>query len=262
MPRYALKIEYDGAPFKGWQRQVELPTVQGAIEDALRKLQPGFETIAAAGRTDTGVHASAQVAHCDLEKVWSGFRLSEALNFHLKPLPIAILEAAEVADDWHARFSATERRYMFRLISRRAPLTFDAGSAWRIKHALDVEKMQIAAGYLLGKHDFTTFRSTMCQADSPVKTLDEARLESFAIPHGTEYRFYFRARSFLHNQIRSFVGSLVQVGNGSWAPEQVKAALAARDRARCGPVCPPEGLYLAGVSYPDDPFTESGDAGT
>lgn len=255
MPRYAMKIEYDGAPFNGWQRQQDLPTVQGAIEDALRKLQPGFETIAAAGRTDTGVHATAQVAHCDLEREWDPFRLSEALNYHLKPLPVSILEVADVDQEWHARFSARERRYLFRLVYRRAPLTHERGQVWQINYPVDVAAMQAAALALIGNHDFTTFRSSICQAASPVKTLDEARIESFEIPYGVEYQFHFRARSFLHNQIRSFVGSLVQVGSGSWEPAQMKRALEACDRAACGPVCPPQGLYLAGVSYPDDPFT-------
>ncbi len=260
MPRYAFKIEYNGAPFNGWQRQTAQPTVQGAIEDALRKLQPGFETIAAAGRTDTGVHATAQVAHADLERDWDPFRLNEALNYHLKPLPVAVLEVARVAGDWHARFSATERRYMFRLVARRAPLAHDRGLVWHINYRLDAQAMQEAAEMLVGKHDFTTFRSSICQAASPIKTLDEARLEVLTRDYGEEYRFYFRARSFLHNQIRSFVGSLVQVGSGTWPPAQMAGALEARNRAACGPVCPPEGLYLAGVSYEDDPFTGAFDA--
>ncbi|MEM9583578.1 MAG: tRNA pseudouridine(38-40) synthase TruA [Pseudomonadota bacterium] len=255
MPRYALKIEYDGGPFNGWQRQQGQPTVQGAIEDALRKLQPGFQTLAAAGRTDTGVHATCQVAHCDLDRDWQPFRLSEALNYHLKPLPVSILEVAKVPDDWHARFSARERRYLFRLVYRRAPLTHERGQVWQINYPVNVHAMQEAANVLIGNHDFTTFRSTLCQAASPVKTLDEARVESFEVPYGMEYQFHFRARSFLHNQIRSFVGSLVQVGSGTWEPLQMQRALDARDRAACGPVCPPQGLYLAGVSYEDMPFT-------
>lgn len=254
MPRYAMKIEYDGGPYNGWQRQHGQPTVQGSIEEALRKLQPGFETLAAAGRTDAGVHATAQVAHCDLSKDWDAFRLGEALNFHLKPAPISILKVAQVSEEWHARFGARERRYMFRLVSRRAPLTHDKGLAWRINHGVNVDAMREAAQYLLGKHDFTTFRSTICQSKSPVKTLDEVRIEPIEVPYGVECRFHFRARSFLHNQIRSFVGSLVQVGSGAWEPAQMKAALEARDRQACGPVCPPQGLYLAGVGYPDDPF--------
>ncbi|MFY0690416.1 MAG: tRNA pseudouridine(38-40) synthase TruA [Paracoccaceae bacterium] len=256
MPRYALKIEYHGAPFAGWQRQDGPASVQGAVEAALRKLEADCPGIAAAGRTDAGVHALAQVAHCDMAKPWDPFRLSEALNYHLKPLPVAILEAAAVDDDWHARFSATERRYLFRLLSRRAPATHEAGLVWQINHRLDLAAMQAGAKHLIGQHDFTTFRSTMCQAKSPLKTLDTLEIEEIARPYGAEYRFTLSARSFLHNQVRSFIGTLERVGAGSWAPDDVRSALEARDRAACGPVCPPEGLYLAGVSYPDDPFSE------
>ena len=254
MPRYALRIEYHGAPFAGWQRQADQPSVQGAIEAALAKLEPRDHTIAAAGRTDAGVHATAQVAHCDMDKDWDPFRLSEALNWHLKPEPVAITACALVPDGWHARFSAVERRYLFRLISRRAPLTVEAGLAWRVNHPLSLAPMQEAANHLIGKHDFTTFRSSICQADSPVKTLDELRIEEIARPDGAEFRFHVRARSFLHNQVRSFVGTLERVGAGAWAPQDVKAAVEARDRAACGPVCPPDGLFLAGVGYPEDPF--------
>ncbi|WP_416883342.1 tRNA pseudouridine(38-40) synthase TruA [Marivita sp.] len=254
MPRFALKVEYDGAPFAGWQRQADQPSVQGAIEAALAKLEPGEHTIAAAGRTDAGVHARGQVCHCDLEKDWLPFRLSEALNHHLKPLPVAIVDAAEVEGDWHARFSAVERRYLFRLVSRRAPLTLEAGQVWQVKHDLELAPMQAAARHLIGLHDFTTFRSTMCQAASPVKTLDALDISSVETDWGTEFQFRLRARSFLHNQVRSFVGTLERVGAGAWGPEDVKQALDARDRAACGPVSPPQGLYLMGVGYPDDPF--------
>ncbi|MFO8125320.1 tRNA pseudouridine(38-40) synthase TruA [Yoonia sp.] len=254
MPRYALLVEYHGAPFAGWQRQTDQPSVQGAIEAALAKLEPREHAIAAAGRTDAGVHATGQVAHCDMERDWDPFRLSEALNYHLKPAPVAILKCAVVADDWHARFDALERRYLFRLMSRRAPLTFEAGQMWQVKHPLDAQAMQAGADHLIGHHDFTTFRSTICQAKSPVKTLDELRVEVVPRDIGTEYRFHVRARSFLHNQVRSFVGTLERVGAGSWRPDDVEAALAAKDRSACGPVSPPHGLYLAGVEYPDDPF--------
>ncbi|WP_456387663.1 tRNA pseudouridine(38-40) synthase TruA [Profundibacter sp.] len=254
MPRYALKIEYDGAPFSGWQRQNDLPTVQGAVEDALRMLEPDFDGISAAGRTDAGVHATGQVAHCDLVKDWDAFRLMEALNYHLKPLPISILQAVRVTDVFHARFSARERRYLFRLISRRAPVVHDRGKVWQVKHPLDGAAMQAGADMLIGLHDFTTFRSTSCQADSPVKTLDELRVEVFDIPYGQEFHFHIRARSFLHNQVRSFVGTLERVGAGAWSPEDVRAALEAKDRTACGPVCPPQGLYLAHVDYPELPF--------
>lgn len=254
MPRYALLVEYNGAPFSGWQRQNEQSSVQGAIEAALAKLEAGPHKIAAAGRTDAGVHATGQVAHCDLTRDWDPFRLSEALNFHLKPSPIAITACAVVADDWHARFDARKRHYVFRIISRRAPLTFEKGQMWRVNRPLDAGAMQKGAEYLIGLHDFTTFRSTLCQAKSPVKTLDELRIEQINHANGIEYRFHVLARSFLHNQVRSFVGSLERVGSGAWSPEDVKTALEARNRAACGHVSPPDGLYLAGVTYPSNPF--------
>ncbi len=255
MPRYALQVEYHGAPFAGWQRQADQPSVQGAIEEALAKLEPRAHTIAAAGRTDAGVHGLAQVAHCDLEKDWDPFRLSEALNYHLKPAPVAIVQTAQVSDDWHARFSARERRYLFRILIRRAPATHQAGLVWQVRHDLDVAAMQEGADHLIGLHDFTTFRSSICQAASPVKTLDELRVEKIDTLTGPEIHFHVRARSFLHNQVRSFVGTLERVGAGSWAPEDVKSALEATNRAACGPVSPPQGLYLAGVEYPDNPFS-------
>lgn len=255
MPRYALKIEYNGAPFAGWQRQADQPSVQGAIEAALARLENDVPSIAAAGRTDSGVHALGQVAHCDMTKEWDAFRLSEALNYHLKPQPVAIVACARVDDDWHARFSATERQYLFRLVSRRAPVVHDAGQVWQVQQPLALEPMQQAAAHLLGRHDFTTFRAVMCQAASPVKTLDELRIEEVDYPSGREFRFHVRARSFLHNQVRSFVGTLERVGAGAWAPQDVKDALKAADRAACGPVSPPQGLYLSRVGYPDDPFS-------
>jgi len=254
MGRYALKIEYDGQPFCGWQKQRDLPSVQACVEAALRKLEPECEGIQGAGRTDTGVHATGQVAHVDLVRDWDPFRLSEALNYHMKPSPVAIIAVAKVSDEFHARFSAIERRYLFRIIQRRAPMTFDRGTAWRVTQKLDPVAMQAGADYLIGKHDFTTFRSSICQALSPIKTLDELRVETIALEHGVEYRFHIRARSFLHNQVRSFVGTLERVGAGTWAPEQVKTALESRDRAACGPVCPAHGLYLAEVTYPENPF--------
>ncbi|MBY6092058.1 tRNA pseudouridine(38-40) synthase TruA [Maritimibacter alkaliphilus] len=254
MPRYALKVEYHGAPFAGWQRQADQPSVQGAIEAALAKLEPGPHTIAAAGRTDAGVHATGQVAHCDLQKDWDPFKLAGALNYHLKPSPVAIVACAEVAEDWHARFSAMERRYVFRLLMRRAPATLIDGLVWQVAQQLDAEAMREGAAHLIGHHDFTTFRSSICQSASPVKTLDEITIEEVEGQCGPELHFRLRARSFLHNQVRSIVGTLERVGAGSWAPERVKDALEAADRSRCGPVCPPHGLYLAGVGYPDDPF--------
>ncbi|MGR3271428.1 tRNA pseudouridine(38-40) synthase TruA [Thalassococcus profundi] len=254
MPRYALRIEYHGAPFAGWQRQADQPSVQGAIEAALARLEPGPHTIAAAGRTDAGVHARGQVCHCDLEKDWSPFRLSEALNHHLKPAPVAVVACAQVAPDWHARFSAIERRYLYRILPRRAPLTLEAGLVWKVPGPLDAGAMQAAARQLVGRHDFTTFRSTMCQAASPVKTLDAIDIAEVETAAGTEVQARFRARSFLHNQVRSLIGTLERVGSGAWAPGDVARALAARDRAACGPVAPPQGLSLTGVGYPDDPF--------
>lgn len=254
MPRFAFQIEYDGAPFAGWQRQAVQRSVQGAIEAALSRLEPGPHTIAAAGRTDAGVHATAQVAHADLAKDWDTFRLSEALNYHLRPDPVAIVACARVDDDFHARFSAIERRYLFRLVSRRAPMVLERGKVWQVSHPLDGATMREGAAHLLGHHDFTTFRSSLCQSASPIKTLDEIRIEDIALPHGREYRFHLRARSFLHNQVRSIVGTLERVGAGAWAPGDVARALAARNRAACGPVCPPQGLYLCGVGYPADPF--------
>ncbi len=254
MPRYALQIEYDGGPFAGWQRQSGQPSVQQAVEEAIRKLEPDAPGIAAAGRTDAGVHATAQVAHCDMSRDWDPFRLSEALNWHLKPAPVAILAAASVDDSFHARFSAIERRYTFRLVCRRAPVTHDHGRVWQVLNLLNADAMRAGAAHLIGHHDFTTFRSAMCQAASPVKTLDEITIEEHHYPGGTEIRFHLRARSFLHNQVRSIVGTLERVGSGAWLPDRVRDALQARDRAACGPVCPPQGLYLAGVAYPADPF--------
>ena len=254
MPRYALLIEYDGAPFSGWQRQKDHPSVQGAIEAALDRLEPDLPSIAAAGRTDAGVHATGQVAHCTLAKDWDAFRLSEALNFHLRPHPVAILAARRVSEDFHARFSAIERRYLYRIVARRAPLALARGHAWQVARDLDLGAMRRAAAHLIGRHDFTTFRAAQCQAASPVKTLDEVSIDQIGIPGGMEIRLWFRARSFLHNQVRSMVGTLERVGAGAWDAGDVAKALAAADRAACGPVAPAAGLCLTGVGYEDDPF--------
>ncbi|NOR63753.1 MAG: tRNA pseudouridine(38-40) synthase TruA [Rhodobacteraceae bacterium] len=256
MPRYALKIEYDGAPFCGWQKQPVLTTVQGVINKALQILEPKCEGIQGAGRTDAGVHATGQVGHVDLAKNIAPERLLEALNFHMRNQGVAIVSCALAEPDFHARFSAIERRYTFRLLSRRAPMTFDKGTMWQVKHRLSLAAMQEGASHLIGLHDFTTFRSTVCQALSPIKSLDELRIEQLEYRGGVETRFHIRARSFLHNQVRSFVGTLERVGGGSWAPSQVKAALEAKSRPACGPVCPPQGLYLSAVSYAVDPFNE------
>jgi len=254
MPRYALKVEYHGGPFVGWQRQIDHASVQGEIEAALAQLEPRAHKIAAAGRTDAGVHGLAQVAHCDMDKDWTPFRLSEALNFYLRNVPVAIVDCAVVSDDWHARFSARERRYLYRVLVRRAPATHLKGLVWHVKQDLDLDAIRAGVAHMLGKHDFTTFRSTICQAESPVKTLDRLDVTRVDTACGPEVHFDVRARSFLHNQVRSFVGTLERVGAGSWQPDQVRDAILARDRAACGPVCPPSGLYLAGVSYADDPF--------
>lgn len=255
MPRYALKIEYDGGPFAGWQRQAQgQPSVQQAVEEALARLEPGDHRIAAAGRTDAGVHATAQVAHADLARDWDPFRLAEALNWHLKPAPVAVLACARVQDDFHARFSATDRAYVYRILCRRAPPVMDRGRVWHVQRPLDAEAMQAGAAHLLGRHDFTTFRAALCQAQSPVKTLDAVAVAVVQAPGGTEIRLSFRARSFLHNQVRSMVGTLERVGAGAWPPDRVASALAARDRAACGPVAPPQGLCLTGVGYAPDPF--------
>ena len=254
MPRYALKLEYDGAPFAGWQRQADQPSVQGALEAALARLEADVPSIAAAGRTDAGVHATGQVAHCDMARDWDPFRLSEALNWHLKPAPVAVVAAARVPEDWHARFSAIERRYTYRVICRRAPLVHQAGRAWHVRGDLDFAAMAEAGKHLIGRHDFTTFRASICQAKSPVKTLDDLQVEAVPLANGREIRFHLRARSFLHNQVRSIVGTLERVGAGAWTPDDVARALAAADRAACGPVAPPDGLYLTGVGYPEDVF--------
>lgn len=254
MPRYALRIEYDGHPFAGWQRQADQPSVQEAVERALARLEDGVPSIAAAGRTDAGVHALGQVAHCDMAQDWDPFRLSEALNYHLKPDPVAVTGCKRVAEDWHARFSAVERRYLYRIVLRRAPLVHDRGQAWRVQRSLDIDAMREGAAHLIGQHDFTTFRSTLCQAKSPIKTMDEIALTTAEHTGGTEIRVTLRARSFLHNQVRSIVGTLERVGAGAWEPLDVKKALEARDRAACGPVAPPDGLYLTGVSYAPEVF--------
>ena len=255
MGRYAFLIEYNGAAFHGWQRQAGgQPSVQGALEAALAALDPSAPVVTGAGRTDAGVHASGQVAHADLAKVWDPFRLCAALNWHLSPAAVAVLAAAPVADDFHARFSALERRYLFRVQSRRAPEVLDKGVVWRVPFALDLDAMRAGAAHLIGKHDFTTYRSSICQAKSPVKSIDEITITQTPALGGVETQFRLRARSFLHNQVRSIVGTLERVGAGAWPPDQVGDALRAANRAACGPVAPPQGLYLTGVSYAADPF--------
>jgi len=243
--RYKLTIEYDGGPFHGWQRLPDAPTVQGALEDAVEKLTGVRTDVIGAGRTDSGVHAYAQVAHVDIDKSLQAWQIVEALNAHIRPHPISILTAEETRPDFHARFDAAARAYTYELINRRSPLALDLGRAWRIGRPLDVAMMDEAAKVLQGNHDFTTFRDTKCQAKSPVKTLDIATVENV----GEQVIFHFEARSFLHSQVRSMVGTLVEVGLGKMTVEDVAAALAAADRTRCGPVAPPDGLYLVRVDY-------------
>jgi tRNA pseudouridine38-40 synthase len=248
MARFKLTLEYDGTPFVGWQRQSEGVSVQQVLEEAVFKFCGERATIYGAGRTDAGVHALAQVAHLDLAKPPDPFRLTEAVNFHLKPHPIAVLDCAAVAADFHARFSAIERRYRYRIANRRAPLTLDRDRAWRVGVPLDAGAMHAAARVLVGHHDFTSFRATDCQSDSPVKTLDTLDVARL----GEEIEVSARARSFLHHQVRNMVGTLRLVGEGKWSAGDVKKALDARDRAAAGPTAPAEGLYLVAVKYPGD----------
>jgi tRNA pseudouridine38-40 synthase len=245
MTRFALTIEYDGRPFMGWQRQAHGPSVQQAIEEALGRIIGAEPVVHAAGRTDAGVHATAMRAHVDVERAIAPFRLMEALNAHLRPAPIAILDCVAVPEEWHARFSCLGRRYEYRIMNRRAPLTFEAGLAWRIARPLDAEAMQAAAQRLTGKHDFTTFRSAHCQSASPVKTLD--RLD--VTRTGDRVTIHAAARSFLHHQVRSMVGCLALVGLGQWTADDISAALEARDRAMLGLNAPPDGLYFTGADY-------------
>ncbi len=245
MPRYRLTLEYDGSPFSGWQRQADRPSAQQALEDAVLRLTGEAAHVQGAGRTDAGVHALGQVAHLDLSRDWEPFRLMEALNHHLRPAPVSILRAEAAGAEFHARFDATEREYLYRILNRRAPPALDRGRVWHLRQPLDAEAMHRAAQALVGRHDFTTFRAALCQAKSPVKTVDELRVSRV----GEEIHIVARARSFLHNQVRSFVGTLERVGAGAWAPNDVAAALEARDRSACGPVAPPQGLYLVAVKY-------------
>ena len=246
MPRYKVILEYDGGPYSGWQRQENGPSVQGALEAAITGFCGEAVTVFAAGRTDAGVHALGQVVSFDLAEPRRTDTIRDAINHHLRPAPIAVLSAEEVAEEFHARFSATYRRYLYRIVNRRAPLTVERGRAWRVPQALDADAMHHAAQVLVGEHDFTTFRAAECQSKSPVKTLTELRVSRA----GEELSVTARAPSFLHHQVRSFVGSLVQVGIGRWTDADLAAALRARRRSACGPVAPADGLYLIGVAYP------------
>jgi tRNA pseudouridine38-40 synthase len=247
MTRFRLTIEYDGRPFMGWQRQPHGPSVQSAVEDAARAITGEHVVFHAAGRTDAGVHARAMVAHADIARKITPFRLMEGLNAKLRPLPVSVLACETVADDWHARFSCVGRRYVYRIINRRPPLALDAGRAWRVKYALDHAAMLDAAQVLVGAHDFTTFRSAHCQSASPVKTLDSLHVRRF----GEEIEIEAGARSFLHHQVRSMVGCLVFVGQGKWSKADLQAALDACDRAALGFNAPPDGLYFVEARYPD-----------
>lgn len=246
MARFKLTLEYDGAPFVGWQRQDNGPSVQAALEDALRALTGRAVEVVGAGRTDAGVHALGQVAHIDLaDERFDGRKLREVLNYHLKPAPIAVLAAAPAPADFHARFSATARAYLYVIVNRRAPLAIDRGRAWQVRQPLDVAAMAAAAEPLLGHHDFTSFRAAQCQAKSPCKTLDRLTVTR----EGDEIHIEAGARSFLHHQVRNIVGTLKWAGEGKWTAREVAAALAARDRAAAGPTAPADGLYFVSVAY-------------
>lgn len=246
MKRHKLIVEYDGGPFMGWQRQPHGITVQSAIEDAIRSITGETVSVHAAGRTDTGVHARAMAAHVDIEKSMAPFRLVEGINAMLRPLPIAILSAEIVSNDWHARFSSSGRRYLYRIINRRSPLTIDMGKAWRVSTSLNAEAMHDAAQRLVGLHDFTTFRSVHCQSASPIKTLDSLSVER----QGDEIVIKAAARSFLHHQVRSMVGCLEFVGEEKWSIDDLQAALDAKDRSALGYNAPPDGLYFMEACYP------------
>jgi tRNA pseudouridine38-40 synthase len=245
MPRYKLTIEYDGTPFVGWQAQDNGPSVQGVLIGAIAAFTGERVAVSGAGRTDAGVHALGQVAHVDLTKEWDTDTVRDAINFHLRPQPVAVLAAERVGADFQARFSARKRHYLYRIVNRRADLTLEQNRAWRVPRPLDAAAMHDAAQLLIGRHDFTTFRAAECQAKSPVKTLD--RLD--VTRDGDDVRIAASARSFLHHQVRSMVGSLVHVGDGKWRAADLANALAARDRTACGQVAPPHGLYLVRVEY-------------
>jgi tRNA pseudouridine38-40 synthase len=245
MPRYKLTIEYDGGPFSGWQIQENGPSIQGALEAAIKAISGEQVRVHGAGRTDAGVHALAQVAHCDIAKHFAPGRLRDGLNAHLRPHPIGVLEAEIVPESFEARFSAIRRHYLYRIVNRRANLALDAGRVWRVPKPLDAQAMHAAAQHLVGKHDFSTFRDSECQARSPEKTLDQLDV----IRDCEAVNIVTSARSFLHSQVRSMVGSLVSVGEGRWSAGDLAAALEARNRAACGPVAPPDGLYLVRVDY-------------
>lgn len=245
MPRWKITVEYDGGAFCGWQRQENAPSVQQSIEEAITSFCGEETRLHVAGRTDTGVHALAQVAHFDIQKQTDADTVQGALNHYLREKPVSILKVEAVGEDFHARFSALRRSYMFRVISRRAPLALDAGRAVYVPRVLILAPMQAAAALLIGQHDFSTFRAADCQSNSPIKTMDVARVEQ----QGEEFRFYFTARSFLYHQVRNMVGTLIYVGTGQWSVDDFRAAFEAKDRKRGGPKAPPQGLYFIGVDY-------------
>ena len=249
MPRYKLTIEYDGTNYSGWQKQDDRPTVQESIQSALEKFCGQAVDVVGAGRTDAGVHATAQVAHIDLPTKTDPFKVMQGLNYYLfTPNPqnrIAILHAEHVSNDFNARFSAKKRHYLYRIINRRARLGIEANRAWHVVEPIDVEAMQTAANFLLGTHDFNSFRDTQCQAKSPIKTLEQFDIKRY----GEEIRFFISARSFLHHQVRIMVGTLALVGKDKWQPPHMLTALNARDRTKAGPTSPPDGLYLTKVDY-------------
>jgi tRNA pseudouridine38-40 synthase len=246
--RWRLTIEFDGTPFMGWQRQEHGPSVQQTLEEAIHRMTGELATVHAAGRTDAGVHALAMTAHVDIVKTLTEHRLREGLNALVRPQPVSVLAAEKVADDWHARFSCVERRYLYRILNRRAPPALDRDRVWHVPVPLDAEAMQKGAAMLVGRHDFTTFRSAHCQSESPVKTLDRLEVNR----DGDEILVEAAARSFLHHQIRSMVGCLALVGRGHWAPEDIGKALEARDRAALGLNAPPHGLYFVQALYTED----------
>ena len=245
MTRWKLTVEYDGGPFFGWQRQGSNPTLQLTIEQAIDAMTGEHVTVHAAGRTDAGVHALAMVAHVDIARPWTPHRLREGINALVRPDPVSVLEVEPVADDWHARFSCTGRRYLYRILTRRPPPVLDRGRVWHIGKEMDLAAMREAAAHLVGTHDFTTFRSVHCQSASPVKTLNSLDVER----NGDELHIRAAARSFLHHQVRSIAGCLGMVGTGQWSPRDMQAALEAKDRAELGLNAPPEGLYFVGASY-------------
>ncbi|CAO3351521.1 tRNA pseudouridine(38-40) synthase TruA [Azospirillum palustre] len=245
MQRWKLTVEYDGRPFVGWQRQDNGPSVQQSLEEAVQRLSGEVVRVHGSGRTDAGVHALGQVCHFDLEKSFTGLKLRDALNFHLKPAPIAVLEVEAVTEDFHARLTSTGRAYVYRIVNRRAPLALESGRAWHVTRPLNAEAMHEAAQVLVGQHDFSSFRAALCQAKSPVKTLDRLAVER----QGEEIRIHAAARSFLHHQVRNMVGTLELVGAGKWTVDDVRRALDARDRAKAGPTCPPDGLYFMTARY-------------